>query len=86
MSCLWFGWYLGVCSLFNGHNNEAGGAARIEKFKQFIRFKLTEDGLTGYVIAVDDVSMIGEQRDNGEWNDGRDLKPKLIDVFHLTVK
>ena len=86
ISCLWFGWYLGICSVFNGHNNEVGGAARIERFKQFIRFRVTRDGLTGYVIAVDDVSMIGEMKDNGEVNDGRDLKPKLIDVFHLTVK
>lgn len=86
MSCLWFGWYLGICSAFNGHNNEVGGAARIERFKQFIRFRVTEKELTGYVIAVDDVSLIGEVKDNGEVNDGRDLKPKLIDVFHLKVK
>jgi hypothetical protein len=83
MSCLWFGWYLGICSVFNGHNNEVGGAARIEKFKQFIRFKVTKDRLTGYVIAVDDVSLIGEQDDDGNYYDGRILKPKLIDVFHL---
>src|SRR5262249_18279688 len=51
--CLWFGWYLAVCFVFNGHNNEIGGAARIERFKQFIRFRLTENTLTGYVIAVD---------------------------------
>jgi hypothetical protein len=86
ISCLWFGWYLGICSLFNGHNNEVGGAARIEKFKQFIRFKVTKDGLTGYVIAVDDVSLIGQQDKNGNYYDGRSLKPKLIDVFHLELK
>jgi len=86
MSCLWFGWYLGVCSAFNGHNNEVGGAARIEKFKQFIRFKITKDRLTGYVIAVDDVSLIGEQDEAGNYYDGRVLKPKLIEVFHLELK
>ncbi|MGH9752224.1 MAG: hypothetical protein ACREA2_05520 [Blastocatellia bacterium] len=75
MSCVWFGWYLGVCFAFNGHNNEVGGACRMEEFKQFIRFRLTEDGLTGYVIAVDQPQ---QQR--------RDLKPKVIDIFHLRVK
>jgi len=75
MSCVWFGWYLGVCFAFNGHNNEVGGACRIEEFKQFIRFRLTEDGLTGYVIAIDKP----EER-------GRDLKPKVIDIFDLRVK
>lgn len=86
MSCLWFGWYLGICSIFNGHNNEIGGAARIEQFKEFIRFKLTPDGLTGYVIAVDDVSIIGDSSGPGTVKDGRDLKLKLIDVFHLKLK
>ena len=73
MCCYWFGWYLGVCFAFNGHNNEVGGAARIERFKQFIRFRLSEQGeLTGYVIAVNDPS-----------DDGRDLRPHLVDVFRL---
>ena len=90
MSCLSFGWYLGVCSVLNGHNNEIGGAARIESFKQFIRFRLTEQGLTGYVIAIDDVSIIGKEKktDDGKTRqmDGADLKPRLVDVFHLRVK
>ena len=86
ISCLWFGWYLGVCSIFNGHNNEIGGAARIEQFKEFIRFRLSDDGLTGYVIGVEDVSMIGETGGPRVVYDGRDLKPKLIDVFHLKMK
>ncbi len=84
--CLWTGWYFGVCFIFNGHNNEVGGAARIENFKQFIRFRLTPDTLTGYVIAVDDVSIIGTVDDKGRTRDGSDLRPKLIDVFHLTCK
>ncbi|HKX26121.1 MAG TPA: hypothetical protein VJ302_00380 [Blastocatellia bacterium] len=75
IACVWLGWYLAVCFVFNGHNNEVGGAARIERFKQFIRFRLTEDGLTGYVIGIDDP----QQR-------GRDLKPRIVDVFHLRVK
>lgn len=75
MCCYWFGWYLGVCFAFNGHNNEVGGAARIERFKQFVRVHLTREGLTGYVIAVNDPS-----------DTGRDLTPHVVDVFHLRPK
>jgi hypothetical protein len=84
--CLWTGWYFAVCFAFNGHNNEVGGAARIENFKQFIRFRLTPNGLTGYVIAVDDVSPINTVDDKGRTRDGSDLQPRLIDVFHLRCK
>jgi hypothetical protein len=65
-----------------------GGAARIEDFKQFIRFRVTDDSLTGYVIAVDDVSMIGEPVAKGSERrkDGRYLRPFLIDVFQLVKK
>jgi hypothetical protein len=80
------GWYFAVCFVFNGHNNEVGGTARIEQFKEFIRFRLTPEALTGYVIAVDDVSKIGEKDDKGHYFDGSDLKVKLIDVFHLVPK
>jgi hypothetical protein len=72
-SCIWVGWYFAVCLRFNGHNNETGGAARIENFKQFIRFRVRENSITGYVIAVDD-----------PMPDGKDLQAKLVDVFHLT--
>jgi hypothetical protein len=57
--------------------------AGIEEFKQFIRFRLTKEGLTCYVIAVDDVSMIDKDDGKGRKMDGSDLKPKLSDVFHL---
>lgn len=83
--CLWTGWYFAVSFLFNGHNNEVGGTARVENFKQFIRFRITEDSITGYVIAVDDVSPVGET-ENGHTNDGSDLQVKLIDVFYLFPK
>ena len=73
ISCVLFGWYLAVSLAFNGHNNEAGGAARIEGFKQIIRFRLTRRGLTGYVIAVDEAQADGEK-----------LDPRIIDVFHLS--
>jgi hypothetical protein len=75
LSCVWVGWYFAVCLEFNGHNNEAGGAARIERFKQFIRFRLTEDDLTGYVIAIDEPK-----------TKGRLLAPRVIDVFRLVAK
>jgi hypothetical protein len=74
-SCLLFGWYLAVALAFNGHNNEAGGAARIEGFKEFIRFRLDHNGLTGYVIAIDKPGTVGG---NGK------LQPKLIDVFRIS--
>ncbi len=73
LSCVWLGWYFGVCLGFHGHNNETGGAARIEKFKQLVRFRLTEDTLTGYVIAVNDPQPCGKC-----------LHPEIVDIFHLT--
>jgi hypothetical protein len=72
LSCTWLGWYLAVSLCFDGHNNEAGGGARIDHYKQLIRFRLNRDGLTGYVIAVDKPQA-----------DGRELRPKVIDVFEL---
>jgi hypothetical protein len=73
LSCMWLGWYFGVCLGFNGHNNEVGGASRIEKYKQFIRIRVTPDDLTAYVIAVDQPE-----------KNGINLEPKIIDVFRLS--
>lgn len=74
LSCVWFGWYLAVSVPFNGHNNEAGGGSRLEKYKQMIRFRVTKDELTGYVIAFDEpVTSV------------RDLRPKVVDVFRIRV-
>ncbi|MEP6635317.1 MAG: AzlD domain-containing protein [Acidobacteriota bacterium] len=73
LSCIWIGWYFAVCLRFNGHNNETGGAARIERYKQFIRFRLREDDLTGYVIAVDHPKTIGSEL--------KDVK--IVDIIHL---
>jgi hypothetical protein len=70
--CVWFGWYLAVASLFNAHNNEVGGAARIERFKQLVRIRLRPDELTAYVIGFDDPAV-----------DVAELKPRLVDVFQL---
>ncbi|HKU38406.1 MAG TPA: metallophosphoesterase [Polyangiales bacterium] len=72
-SCVWFGWYLAVSLAFHAHNNEAGGAARLDAFRHFIRFKLERDRLTGYVIGFD-------------WpcRDLSALRVKLIERFELT--
>lgn len=75
LPCVTLGWYLAVALCFDGHNGEAGGAARIEKYKQMIRFRVTREGLTGYVIGFD------EPKERYE-----ELEPKLIDVFTLRVK
>jgi hypothetical protein len=72
MTCVWFGWYLAVSLVFQGHNNEAAGAARIEAFKQFIRFRLTKNELTGYGTGVDTPQ-----------SDGLAPIPKIIDVFTI---
>ncbi len=72
LSCVWFGWYLAVTLAFNGHNNEAGGAARIERFKQLIRLRVREHDLTGFVIAIDDPT-----------TDAEKLTPHLVDVFTI---
>jgi hypothetical protein len=75
LCCVWLGWYFAVALCFHGHNNEIAGAARIERFKQFVRVRVSKEGLTGYVIAID------YPRRNGQ-----DLKPRLVDVFHICGK
>jgi hypothetical protein len=72
MSCVWLGWYFAVSVEFNGHAGDAGSAARREEYKQFIRFRITPETLTGYVIGID------EPKEHG-----KDLKPRLVDVFTL---
>lgn len=77
MGCLWFGGYLAVAITFNGHNNEAGGAARVEQYKEFVRCRISKekDGtstLTAYVIGVDDPCIPGHK-----------LRPKVVDFFQL---
>jgi hypothetical protein len=74
LSMSWLSWYFAVSLAFQGHNNEVGGAARIEKFRHILRVRLTKDGVTTYVIGFDDPAVAGHN-----------LKPKLVDVFSLTV-
>ncbi len=75
LCCIWLGWYFAVSLTFHGHNNEIAGAARIERFKQFVRVRVNKDGLTGYVIAIDYPK-----------RNGKDLRPRLVDVFHICGK
>jgi hypothetical protein len=75
LSCFWLGWYFAISLLWNGHGNEAGSTARTEDYKQFIRFRVTEDSLTGYVIGVKHVEESGDL-----------LDPRLIDQFDLKCR
>jgi len=70
LSCRWFGWFLAVAWSLGAHAGAVGAAARIEELKQFIRFRLTPESLTGYVIAIDQPE-----------SDGAKLAPRLVDVF-----
>ncbi len=71
--CALLGWYLAICGAFDGHFNEIAAAALVDRYRQFIRFRLTPTELTGYVIAVDDVSL-----------DPARLRPHLVDRFHIS--
>ncbi len=68
-----FGWYFAVADTWGGHSNEVGGAALIEDYKQLIRFRLTPEGLTGFVIAIDRPAL----------DPAREGRPRLVDVFEL---
>lgn len=65
-----FGFYLLTCSAWNGHNNEAGITARLTLCKQWIRFHVTRDAVTGYVIGFDDPL-------------APDPAPRLVDQFMI---
>jgi hypothetical protein len=78
-SCIWFGWYVAVSLAFHGHNNEAGGGARSERYRHMIRFKLTENSLTGFVIGIDNPVT--------DFSDKSNLpKFRLVDVFTIQAK
>jgi hypothetical protein len=84
-ACIWFGFYLAVAVSFGAHNNEAGGAARADYYRHFIRIKLERDRLTGYVIGFDEPSRnVAPVSGAGPTFDT--LRPKLVETFSLTVK
>jgi hypothetical protein len=84
MSCVWLGWYFAVSLVFDGHANEAGSTARTEEYKQFIRFRITKETLTGFVIGVDFPH--APKEGDAHQKDGSTLKPRLIDVFTLKCR
>jgi hypothetical protein len=53
LTCLWLGWYFFLCLQWNGHGNEAGGAARVVSFAEFLRIKLTADRAEVWVIGAE---------------------------------
>lgn len=69
---IWLSWYLLVADVWNGHNNEVGGAARVDSFRQIVRLHVTQDHVTGYVIAAEEGSTHED-----------DLKLRLVDVFRV---
>ncbi len=75
IGCFEFGWYLAVAAACNGHNNEAGAAARIDQFRQFIRFRVQADRITGYVIAMDELG-----------TDIATVHPRIVDVFTVAPR
>jgi hypothetical protein len=72
LACAWFGGYLAFALSFGCHNNEAGGAARIDRFGHFIRFKLEPQRITGYVIGLEHLA-----------DSQSPLAPFLIEIFHV---
>lgn len=75
IGCAHMGWYLAVAAALGAHGNEVGGAARIDHYRQFIRFRLTADGLTGFVIAIDRPSA-----------DPAAIAPYVVDVFTIAPR
>jgi hypothetical protein len=74
---MYFAWYLAIAGRLDGHNNEVGGTARVTTFRQMIRFHLTAERLTGYVIECSDADT------SPLHNRGKGLRCSLIDVFTI---
>ncbi|MBX3220889.1 MAG: hypothetical protein KF795_10240 [Labilithrix sp.] len=52
-STVWFAWYLVIALAYDGHNNEAGGAVRVDSFVQILRIRVAADRLEVFAIAAD---------------------------------
>jgi hypothetical protein len=77
----YFGWYLAIAGLLDGHNNEVGGAARITAHREIIRFHIDSEGaLTGYVISAEQVGTPARGIDAQN-----QLKFRLIDRFTVAA-
>ena len=72
IGCAHMGWYLTVSAALGAHGNEVGGAARVDEFRQFIRFRLTERELTAFVIAIDRPATTPDA-----------VRPYVVDVFQV---
>lgn len=81
--CCLFTWYLAVAALFDAHNNEVGGAARVTQFRQLIRFKLSRDGLTGYVVAIENKPGVTELAALRDPKTG--IQFKVVDRFTIAA-
>jgi hypothetical protein len=51
---LWVGWYFCICLQWNAHGNEAGSAARVTDYGEFLRIKLTKDRAEVWAISVEE--------------------------------
>ncbi|MFO0614838.1 MAG: hypothetical protein U0414_19780 [Polyangiaceae bacterium] len=81
--CCIFTWYLAVAALFDAHNNEVGGAARVTAFRQMIRFKVDAGGLTGYVISIENRTASRNGKVAAARRPDEDLVFTVVDRFHL---
>lgn len=81
VGCAHFAWYLAAAARY--HNNELGGAARADRYRQFIRFQLTAAGLKGYVIGLEQVIEPFERDAEGRAGAHQPLRPFVLDVFEI---
>lgn len=77
-ACRWAGMYFLVSLQWNAHGNEAGSAARVDKFAEFMRIKLTPGKAEVWVLAAK-----GEEKERAHWNSASalDITAHLIDHF-----
>lgn len=80
-ACLWVGWYLFVCLQWNAHGNEAGSAARVADYVEFLRIKLTRDTAEVWVIAAD-----GPPRLAVPWYRRRSCKATDVDDHPISAR
>jgi hypothetical protein len=79
-ACVWLGWYFGIALARGQHVNEAGGAASVDRFTQFLRICVRKDGLEVFAIAVTD----GEKREGD--GDVYPMEFEVIDHVRLVTK
>ncbi|MCC2110628.1 MAG: metallophosphoesterase [Hyphomicrobiales bacterium] len=76
-----FGLYLLMASLWlNLHGQDAFSALRIDKYRNFLRLRLSETSLTIYPIGLDEVPRRNQWRPNPEAKDGRPISVFVPDT------